>query len=390
MSPRRLSLRIALALGGIALGWLLFEAAARVALGAPASGEERIAYFSPGFWQLRDGAVRYAPERSLRAVAVYGERIEYDVRFETNDLGFVDDRDYASGPPAGTTTRYAFVGDSFTAGVHGGEGPWPAALRASARAGGNPIEIYNLGVDAASLEQFAALLRSVRGEIAFDRLVFLFIGDDLLRFAWKPVEVGRRIVTCPLDENEQRCAARPSRMRTLPSPDATHEEILADARASGLQGGSRAWRERVLGSTHAGAAWTRWQRARERDARGPLRIDLGPWLRGLAQTFGKRAVTFLHIPERHETRAGRYAIEPGTQIEAAGFRYVPLLDACDFTRGDYLPIDGHFGAQGYAKLARCVGHVLGLLPDEAPGRAAGNRPGSRSGSGGALGLRQQE
>ena len=81
----------------------------------------RVLMFSEDAFQLdSNGAVRYAPNKRIRTVAVYDGNIEYDVVFDTNNLGFVDSKDYIDEASL-DKKYYAFVGDSFTAGFHGGE-----------------------------------------------------------------------------------------------------------------------------------------------------------------------------------------------------------------------------------------------------------------------------
>ena len=90
--------------------------------------EERAWLFSSQTFQLdQNGAVRYQPNKKIRTIAVYNNKIEYDVHFNTNNLGFVDDKDYEY-ENALNKKYYAFVGDSFTAGYHGSE-PWIPKLR---------------------------------------------------------------------------------------------------------------------------------------------------------------------------------------------------------------------------------------------------------------------
>ena len=51
--------------------------------------------FSSLTFQLdQNGAVHYEPNKEIRTVTVYKNKIEYDVFFNTNNLGFVDDKDY--------------------------------------------------------------------------------------------------------------------------------------------------------------------------------------------------------------------------------------------------------------------------------------------------------
>ena len=84
--------------------------------------------FSSQTFQLdSNGAVRFEPNKDIRSVSVFNTKIEYDIRFSTNNLGFIDDKDYKYEKDP-DKKYYALVGDSFTAGFHGGE-PWVPTLR---------------------------------------------------------------------------------------------------------------------------------------------------------------------------------------------------------------------------------------------------------------------
>jgi hypothetical protein len=72
--------------------------------------------------------------------------------------------------------RYAFVGDSFTAGFHGGT-PWAPALRDRARRANPDLQIYNLGVSGTGFEHFSRLLKSFATEVDFSDIVILAISD---------------------------------------------------------------------------------------------------------------------------------------------------------------------------------------------------------------------
>ena len=58
---------------------------------------------------------------------MWGDKIEYDVTYQTNNLGFIDTKDYLNEAIPGKN-YYAFIGDSFTAGTHAGF-PWVPELR---------------------------------------------------------------------------------------------------------------------------------------------------------------------------------------------------------------------------------------------------------------------
>ena len=90
------------------------------------------------------------PNESVRTVAIYTGRIEYDVKYQTNNMGFIDHKDYDKNQPI--ERSIAFVGDSFTAGYHGGT-PWVPGLR-DKLAHDNDLEIYNLGVDGTGIIHF--------------------------------------------------------------------------------------------------------------------------------------------------------------------------------------------------------------------------------------------
>jgi len=98
-----------------------------------------------------DGVFTWPPNRRVRYVRVHGDRIEYDVAFEVNDLGLVDDADYLDAPHV--ARQVAVVGDSFTAGYHGGK-PWVPALRE--RMATQHARLYNLGIGGAGFLQFEA------------------------------------------------------------------------------------------------------------------------------------------------------------------------------------------------------------------------------------------
>jgi hypothetical protein len=112
------------------------------------------------------------------------------VRFRTNDLGFIDHEDYlVPGQSRADAPRYAFVGDSFTAGFHGGT-PWVPALRDRARKTNPDLQIYNLGVSGTGFDHFGRLLKSFATDVDFSEIVILAISDDFERPFWPPPPRG--------------------------------------------------------------------------------------------------------------------------------------------------------------------------------------------------------
>src|SRR5690242_12729856 len=59
--------------------------------------DRALMFSSPTFRRYSSGAVRFLANETIREVAVYSGRIEYDVTYRTNNLGFVDDKNYYGG-----------------------------------------------------------------------------------------------------------------------------------------------------------------------------------------------------------------------------------------------------------------------------------------------------
>ena len=137
------------------------------------------AFLSDFYHANSDGVFTWPPDRQIRYAKMHGDRVEFDVFFRSNDLGLVDDENYAE--PPGSALRVALVGDSFTAGYHGGR-PWVPALREGMA--GEDVALYNLGVGGAGFVQFERLLESASKKVRFTDVVLVVISDDLLRPSW--------------------------------------------------------------------------------------------------------------------------------------------------------------------------------------------------------------
>ncbi|NNE18546.1 MAG: hypothetical protein HKN10_08730, partial [Myxococcales bacterium] len=97
------------------LSLLLAEGLARVLSPFPDAHDKLWMLGSPTFQTDDGGAVRYLPNQTVRSVMLQDGEIVYDVRFDTNDLGFLDHEDYSSdGERPADARRMVFVGDSYT------------------------------------------------------------------------------------------------------------------------------------------------------------------------------------------------------------------------------------------------------------------------------------
>jgi hypothetical protein len=336
----------------LVIGWALVEAGGRLVLGLQPLPAERVGVFTSPNWVAQGLGVRWSPNQAIRTLAIYDGRIAYDVRFRTNDRGFIDHRDYGVGTTVPLDQRWAFVGDSFTAGHHGGD-PWVPRLRDAVVASGRSIEIYNLGVSALGIRQ---LLPTLRGsELEVGHIVFLLISDDALRRPWRPIETRERVILCPRGAEEQACASYESRLLLLHDPHATQAEVLELVERSGPPPpalGSLAWlaQRSLVAAAFAGPG--------EPDA---VEVELADWLTQVDRHFPDAQLHFLQIPEKDEVRRGVFRAPFADTIREAGHRYVSLLEACALRTEHYFELDPHMRQSGYDELGRCVGRVLELL-----------------------------
>jgi hypothetical protein len=224
------------------------------------------------------------------------------------------------------------------------------------------VEIYNGGVGGTGFFHFARLLESVESELDFGRIAVPFITHDVYRANWRPHEQDGRIFLCPTWEAIADCVReRPINIWVLSDTDLPSDRIPDWLHERGLSLGSRNPFDWFIRHTFAGMLLRRSLALdHEGDPRG-LREPVGKILKRFRVGVAERRVTFLHIPERDETRRGRYRGDPSTAIRAAGYEYVALLAECGFQRRDYFDVDPHFNADGYDKLRTCVGRALDLL-----------------------------
>ncbi len=357
MTSRGAAVRILLLLGSFVVGWLAAESVARAILGPPGSAGPSAILLSEAPWRTSGRSLYYHSDRTVRLVAVVGGRIEYDVTFPTNDAGSIDSSDYGTRDTAARLRSWAIVGDSFTAGFHGGQ-PWIPQLRERVAARGQAVDIYNLGVGGTGFNHFLPSLRRAERELGFGHSAVLFVTDDLSRPWWRPVVANRRIHFCAGFMTERECVKRGSTILVLEDPEAGPDAVLEQVRRNIPVRAASDWLGRLARFSHL-AAWL--------DRPSPpaaddfvFAVDLPVWLGKLAHWANGREVVFLHLPERHEVARGRYDVDVGPFMTAAGFRYVPLLSDCNFARSHYLA-DGHLGREGNEELVNCVGSALGLL-----------------------------
>ena len=334
-----LSVIVALGIGEVAVRSL--------GLGQPL---ERSLLFSSPTWQQDGGnAIRYLPNQNIRTVGVYGGNIEYDIRFHTNNLGFIDHVDYAR-DAASSRKHYAFVGDSFIAGYHGGE-PWVPQLRDRVR--GRNIEIYNLCIDGTGIEHFSRLLKSVSQQISFTTIVIVAISNDFRRDYWYPQVQGNDISFCREKAGLPECD-RIARIIPHDSPVVEIQKI-AEQMADSMKEGKRIFKQPQLL-----ALLKQTQRNLfGRSAYGEKTVEHSLLsLKKIRDAFPAAEIHLVHLPQKEEVATGVYLLDFGKRMEETGIRYFPALQQCNWTSDMFFKHDAHPNSAGYRNISSCVSSYL--------------------------------
>ena len=361
MRARRAAALAALLLTSTALSFVVVEVAARWYSPFPERHERLWMLSSPTFKLDIREAVRYVENEIIRAVLLNDDYIVYDVRFRTNDLGFIDHEDYlVPGQSRADAPRYAFVGDSFTAGFHGGT-PWVPALRDRARKTNPDLQIYNLGVSGTGFAHFGRLLKSFATDVDFSEIVILAISDDFERPFWRPLTKGDAIRFCQADKTSPDCLATVRPVARIFDRELGQAEILelSVQLREDQPRGPRKLKARLLEHSRIAALLHEYYRR--------LKLQLGSrdWLNRLADlrdAFPDKKIRFIHLPTRAELKRGSYDLHPEDELAALGIEYFPAMTACSWPEGMFVVDDGHPNALGYNAIARCVSNHLGLAP----------------------------
>ncbi len=355
------------------IGLALAEAMLRVS--AKPTVPANSVLFSSAHWQLdRLGAVRHIPNEAVRLVAVYDDTIEFDVSFRTNRAGFVDHRDYPVDPDS--RAHYAFVGNSFTHGM--GADPWVPKLRDRLRRMGQQIDLYNLGVNGASVQHFRKLLGSVATDLPVSHVVIVAISNDFLRPWWVPVKTEAGIELCRPDGHCRRVRTVPFNA-TLPELIAHHREALAMAPRAPLD---PIWK-RLLWQSHLYRVVRRQAQSARQLVAPAVDVDDGTSLEhprflpanmealaGIRADFPEMPIWLAHFPQREEVELDRYDLALDETAAALKMNYFPALTSCAWSDDMYHSVNGHPNAKGYESFARCLSQqVFNLHLERDPGQS---------------------
>lgn len=311
---------------------------------------------SPTFRGYSSGAVRYLPHETIREVVVCNRKIEYDVRYGTNNLGFVDTKDYGYEFLPGKS-YYALVGDSFTAGVHGGT-PWIPELRNKLH---DPqVEIYNLGVEGTNFEHFRLLLHDVRKDLSITHIVLIAISDDLTRSWWHPFVDGNGINFCfQVGKNYDDIFAA----GIIPESSTKGDILRISDRIMKVRTDKRRAREGFtnywLSESHLLYYLRKLANPHLNDVDPGYVNSVAETLYEIREEFPSVPIDLIHLPEKNEVAARRYRVSGlGEEAEALGIRYFPALQQCTWTTDMFYPNDMHPNAKGYENISKCVSTYL--------------------------------
>lgn len=324
--------------------------------------DRSLLFSSPTFKHYSGGSVRHLANQQIREVAVYHDKIEYDVFYRTNNLGFIDTKDYSYESLPGKR-YYAFVGDSFTAGVHGGI-PWVTALR------GNKAyaEVYNMGVAGTGIEHFYRMLHDMKGRVNITHIVLVAITDDFYRDFWHPYTMNGDIFFCSERGTHTRCQQTP--VASIVPFTATEGEVRRIARQKyqeqrdGLERRKTA-EHNVISRIEAAfydshiyyyskIAFDSAKRSRQQ---GNINSSIEP-LQNIRNEFPDAEIHLIHLPQKYEVLTKNYYINIADQIVALGINYYPALDMCAWSEDMFFKRDGHPNAYGYENISKCVSKYL--------------------------------
>ena len=317
---------------------------------------KRSLMFSCQPFQLdQNGAVRFQPNKHIRTVAVYNNKIEYDVNFDSNNLGFIDDKDYKY-ENLPNKRYYAFVGDSFTAGFHGGE-PWVPKLRRSFE--GKDIEIFNLGVNGTGIEHFCRLLKSTSKQLHITHIVILGISDDFTRNFWYPHPSSSEIRFCPENMHGLECAKR-NPIAKIIDPTSSIKDILKVAGNIEKENSiHRSPIKAILKQSELLSVVKLFKRNLQKKKRNTRISSSFDALRNIKEEFPSAKMYFIHLPQKQEVVKGEYFLDNlGKEIETIGISYFPALKELHWKKDMFFVNDAHPNNRGYDNIRNGVSSYL--------------------------------
>ncbi len=329
-------------------------------------------YSQPNLEVVKDGnmAVHYVPNTPIRSITVYYNKVEYDAKHHTNNMGFVSDVDYQKENKKGVI----FLGDSFTAGV-GSNKPWLPILNKKYP----EINLYSMGVTGTGQENFYELFENYQDSLNFDTVVIMSISDDLKRPLWHPINKNEWLYFCKDREVTKECK-NGQRIAGLIDYDIDSSTLLLPEEPYIVKAyGVLKSRYEVFRKSQEGKKETESKKiAKDKKAKEAeksvalskpesqkpqvakkqgIGLDYIAKIKKLADQKGKKVI-FIHIPEKSETLSGYYRYNIEDRIKAMDIEYHPVLKDYKFDISMFHPHDGHPNDKGYAYISSIVEDIL--------------------------------
>jgi len=297
----------------------------------------RTLYYGENTFKVEDNqAVHYRPNALIRSIAVYYNKVEYDTKHQSNNLGFLSDTDYKKEDKKGIL----FLGDSFTAGV-GSTTPWIPKLDKHYA----DINLYSLGVTGTGVENFYRTYEKFENTLNYDTVVIMAISDDMTRPLWKPVEKDGWIY---FDYKNKRQPI----MRTIKS-DVESDSLLYPEQLFLIKG-YKLVKEKLLHKKEKHLNFGNMPRKPYEASYRSLEKIVK-----LAKQKDKRVI-FVHLLEKREFHHAKYRFNLKERIEALGIEYFPIIGKYRMDLSMYHVHDGHPNDKGYQRISEIVADILGL------------------------------
>ena len=330
------------------------------------SVSDRVLFYSnPSFVMSENRAVKYSPNSKIRSVAIYGNYIDYDVVYHTNNMGFIDSIPY--GKTKTGTKNIAFIGDSFTAGS-GSNNPWVTQLRKLLLS--PDIAIYNLGVSGTGILHFHKLLKSLEGIIPFEEVNIMVISNDFFRGLWYPYFQGNGLWFCYAEDN---CPNTEYPIIYIANYSESKTTILAHAnkiykeKRNNRDGELKFYQKLRLYNLLCDVYGFNEKKPSLKSICPHLKIyQVREYQKNHSYTESIEmlgvilaeypAVKFrlFHIPEKGEVYTDQYSFNVDDDIKQIGLEYIPLLQTCNWKASMYHKHDSHLNDAGYSHLAKCM------------------------------------
>ncbi len=362
MKPKSVLQNIMIMVIAIVLALAIGECGIRLIKPVYDYADRSLLFSSPTFKLYSGGSVRYYPNKKIREIAVYNDKIEYDVLYSTNNAGLIDTKNYEYESIPGKR-YYAFVGDSFTAGVNGGS-PWVPALRNNKLS----AEVYNFGVAGTGFEHFYKLLHDMKDKVSITHIIIVAITDDFFRICWHPYVSEGKINFCSLDGAHSRCQAGP--IASIIQINASEEEVRKVSKTKYKEirakideiNGRRSLRIKLESLFYDQSViyyYTKVLLDTYKRTHQPSNIEYAvESMRKIRLEFPLAEIHLIHLPQKYEVKTNNYYINIAEQITELGIKYYPALDKCNWNIDMFFTRDAHPNRYGYENITKCVSGYL--------------------------------